>query len=584
MENIEDINSIRIQENKKISKIKQTVSIMSSYNDCRKQHSVPTCVLAIAAEKIVEKSYNIAGSSVTASGLLLPVPVAIPTVVAGVGISSMGEHAGNKAKNKVLSTSREYNSCLEKNSKLTCATAVAIDNIATGVPLTIYSMLYPIMGREICNKNVSREIGKSAKENFINVVDLAHLTLNTPKGIKANYDELEGFDFLSEFSYDIDSNCFINDKRCIQLFNIDISYLKDILYLFDNDIEDFSMSFEDFRFNGNKAESTNVFYPPIVGSLEIGRVMTEADKTLKGILANNTYTMTTLDDEIRRQFPDSKLNLAGFFSLSNCNIKFNQSCFKYKGHNIKFKAHNYSNNEIDQDINKRRNDAILNFQDVLNNSFDRYKKIYGNSLVQLEELTKAFTVAKLIVQNNCKIIGNKNITILDSLHNTVVSFPTKVRNGTITGGVIVSYSPNLMKKYKTEIGEILRIIPTIDPDLYVDSKDENALVKILSNSLEDSKFKAMINTNKIFVYEIMDKIMNDHLFFDRYLGEFVEELSYSKNDVVEIVMNTNEVETMFNNLPNNRLAERILDNINLNAETMNSFSNIMLSVQPGIKA
>ena len=130
----------------------------------------------------------------------------------------------------------------------------------------------------------------------------------------------------------------------------------------------------------------------------------------------------------------------------------------------------------------------------------------------------------------------------------------------------------------------MRIIPTIDPDLYVDSKDENALVKILSNSLEDSKFKAMINTNKIFVYEIMDKIMNDHLFFDRYLGEFVEELSYSKNDVVEIVMNTNEVETMFNNLPNNRLAERILDNINLNAETMNSFSNIMLSVQPGIKA
>lgn len=569
--------------NKQVSDINEIVSTKKSYNNCREKHSIKTCALAIAAEKAIEKSYDIVGKSIAVSGLALPAPVAIPTVVSGIGISSMGEYAGKKAKDKILSTAAEYNSCRVKNSALTCAAAIAIDNVATAAPLVVSSALYPILGREICDKEKSRKIGNSVKNEFINVVDLAHLTLNTPKGIKVNSHELDEFDFLSEFFYDMDLNCFMNDETIIEVFPINMSYLKDILYLLDNDIEDFGMSFENYKHVNFKIECTNLFYPPIVGSLEIGRVMTEADKTLKNIISNSTYNLTMLNSQIVKQFPETQLNLSGFFKLSNCNIKLIGDNFIYEGNNIKFKAHDYSNNEIDENINNERINEILKFQDVLNNSFDKYKRIYGDSLNQLEELAKAVTIARLISDNNCEIIGDKNVEILETLHNTKISLNTKIRAGTISGGIIVSSSSNLFKKYKTDFGNLLRIIQTIDPDLYVENKNENILIDILSDNLEDSKFKKMINTNKIIIYELMNKIINENLFFDRYSGEFVEELSYSKRDVMEIVVNTQDVKTIFNNLPHNTLAERILDNIGLNSKTLIFFSDIVTGAQSTIK-
>lgn len=522
------------------------------YNQCREDHSVLTCSVATAADNLA-----VAGKMAHSMGDF----VSRGKITSSQEIKKFGEDARQLTIN-IVDRFKDKKSTVKNSRPSTepkfVSNSISISN--SNLNSTSKSVSYTSIVSH--SKSMSTPIPSHSKSSTTPTSFASKPTPFTPKptpsftphylgpekGIKI-VDSTVTLDDFKNSVYDIDNGYFLINNRIVNAYPHNKTYLREILNLYDQHIHSFSMSLENYRKKDNKIHTDAIFEPEIVGSTNIARVMIEADKILKEVLVTSSPELSSIDEILVKRF-DIKLSMAGFFQLNESNFQIVYDRFIFIRSNIKLILHSYNNDKIPEPYNTKRNSRIDKFRKSID--FEYLKLIHGENLIQLEELEKALTLAKIIKNSNCTIVGNKRTAKIPNINNEVVEFPIRETGYIVIGGILIIESN--FDYIKNDIGDMLRIYP-----LELEDEDEiKEFVRSLTPALSNNYFLILYFLNLCLV---------ENKYFNRFTGKFEDTIEYQRRDMNNLI-NLLSTDADIFSIKNNNLATIIQDNFNVNSKIL----------------
>ena len=357
-----------------------------------------------------------------------------------------------------LDNGKLFNTCRKDNSISRCSTAVGLKiasdlGIATISGLMIKSSIVTPFPANIITFGSGFYVASKASTISNSIYESI---VEKPNGIIISNQTIDSNILLNEYSYD--GIRLIKGGEQIILPKHNSDYVSELLKLFENNHHEIFISFEggvkimDERLRDRTSKNFKSFFltdteitfqefnvklkPECLSETLIGNVMIEADKILKKfscdiklcVDSSCAQGIDSIDYDISCKIPDySNMNFewSAFFNIMLIPfeiIKSNEVSFIMFEENtgIKTITHSIGNSDkvlsesIDpsytkQDLLQRREKWFKEFEKHITENFIQLMEEYPQ-LVELHELAKAFTIAKIIYSNNITYITKTLLT------------------------------------------------------------------------------------------------------------------------------------------------------------------------------
>jgi len=338
----------------------------------------------------------------------------------------------------------------------------------------------------------------------------------------------------------------------------------------DNEIDTTLLNETTLRDTRIKMAVKNIFQPDELRTTKMGLSMLEADLVLKKILGTSKKINENLSDLC--DITGEIYSFSGFWKLIPYDVELLGNNINFTKRNISVVIHSF---EIKPDpkINhliEKRYKYIKEFEKKITDIYDtlkiKYSTMKKNTLVELEEITKALSIALIIKSNNCDYDLGK-INKYTKINNKTCIFkeytyliPRYDSEEYRVGGVSIMISDVVFfQNYKNQIKTLLRtgLMDKQMQDVLVNSPDlHNVLDYYLTNN---------------FVFSYGTFIPWDEFNFVSYEKEFKKNF----NELTEIYLMVNQnydedklTEYLYKfaiKYPTNEFCNLLLDNMSLSS-------------------